>query len=149
MESKDLLTIKEFAEKAGVSQQRIYQRLAKDLKPYLKMVENKKMLKIEALELFNIKGFEQGLEQGFEQGLEQILISSLTETIEVLREQLNVKDQQIENLNTRLAEANELNRNNQVLMREKGFLLEPENIEKRPEPSKTVETRQAWKFWRK
>lgn len=36
--TKGLLTIKEVAQRAGVSTQAIYQRLDKDLKPYLQAV---------------------------------------------------------------------------------------------------------------
>ena len=49
----ELLTIKDVAQRAGVSTQAIYQRLDKDLKPYLQVKEGKKYLKAEALELFN------------------------------------------------------------------------------------------------
>ena len=41
---KGYLSIKEFAEAVGMTQQGVYKQLNKKLKPYLKVVENKKML---------------------------------------------------------------------------------------------------------
>lgn len=46
------LTVKQFAEAANVSTQRIYQRLAKDLQPFCKTENGKKYLSSEALKLF-------------------------------------------------------------------------------------------------
>jgi DNA-binding protein Fis len=51
----EYLSIKEFSTSAGVSPQAIYQRLDKDLKPYLKDFKGKKSLNIQALELFSLK----------------------------------------------------------------------------------------------
>ena len=48
----DYLTVKEFASKANVSVQAIYQRLDRDLKPYLKMFKGKKYISSEGLRFF-------------------------------------------------------------------------------------------------
>lgn len=53
------LTVKEFAEAAGVSVQRIYQRLDTNLKPFIKTLNGKKMLSVEGLELFEIKDLNE------------------------------------------------------------------------------------------
>ena len=50
MEKNDLLTIKEFAELAGVTRQTVYKQLNNRLNPYCQMVDNKKMLELRALE---------------------------------------------------------------------------------------------------
>jgi len=108
----EYISIKEFASKVGLTSQAIYQRIDKDLKPFLKLVENKKTLNIKALELFGFKEVEQPIEQG----VDKELLKSLQDTLKVLTSQITVKDQQIEALNDRLKEAQELNRNNQILL---------------------------------
>lgn len=55
-EHDELLTIQEFAEKAGVSVQAVYKRLNNSLNPYIQLVEGRKMLKSSAL--FEIYGIE-------------------------------------------------------------------------------------------
>ena len=50
MEKNDLLTIKEFAELAGVTRQTVYKQLNNRLNPYCQLVDNKKMLELRALE---------------------------------------------------------------------------------------------------
>jgi len=119
------ISVKDFASRAGVSPQAIYQRLDKDLKPFFKVVERQKRLDIKALDVFVLKQVEQ---EGDKQ-VENIL-KCFKETLKTLEEQLSVKDKQIESnykqlevkdnqiadLNERLREAQELNRNNQILL---------------------------------
>lgn len=117
MKDKELLTIKEFAEAAGVSSQAVYQRLNKSLQGYVVEVDGKKHLKKEALELF--EGAEQKPEnKAVEQdsiNLDKELIKTLQTTITILQGQLETKDEQIAELNARLKEALELNKG-QVLL---------------------------------
>lgn len=56
MEQDELLTIQEFAKKAGVSVQAVYKRLNNSLNPYIQLVEGRKMLKSSAL--FEVYGIE-------------------------------------------------------------------------------------------
>lgn len=117
MKDKELLTIKEFAEAAGVSSQAVYQRLTKTLQPYVVEVNGKKHLKREALELFD--GAEQKAEnKAVEQdsiNIDKELIKTLQATITILQGQLETKDKQIAELNERLKDALELNKG-QVLL---------------------------------
>ena len=126
----EYITVKEFASRAGVSPQAVYQRIDKDLNKFFKVVDGKKMLSSEGLSVFNSKEVEKELNQAVDN-------NALLETLKVLTEQLKVKDQQITDLmndnrqkdetikdlsvklSDRLAESNELNRNNQVLLLEK------------------------------
>ncbi len=81
-----LLTIKEFAEAAGVSTQAIYKRLATDLRPYLQQVESRKMLDNKALkEVFNIESCKP-------------VANDLQPIIQSLQEELKAKNAQIEAL---------------------------------------------------
>ena len=48
----EYVSVRQFAEMAGVSAQRIYQRLDTNLKPFVKTLQGKKMLSVEGLQLF-------------------------------------------------------------------------------------------------
>ena len=107
----EYLSIKEFAQRAGVSTQAIYQRLDKDLKRYCKEVDGRKKLDISALKMFETTIQKKEVDDGLVS-----VVKALQSTLEVLTAQLEAKDRQIEELNKRLAEANQLNQNNQVLI---------------------------------
>ena len=117
MKDKELLTIKEFAEAAGVSSQAVYQRLTKSLQPYVVELNGKKHLKMEALALFDgaeAKAENKEVEQD-SINLDKELIKTLQATISILQGQLETKDAQISELNARLKDALELNKG-QVLL---------------------------------
>ena len=86
----EYLSIKDFAERVGVSQQAIYKQLNNKLKKYIKVVENKKFLHISALDEY-IKPQENSTD-------EQQLLNMLQTNLKVLQEQLSVKDRLIEEL---------------------------------------------------
>ena len=125
----DFITIKEFATRAGVSSQAIYQRLSKDLQSYCKEIDGKKMLDTTALELFASKEVDNDTNNP----LDNELIKTLQDTLHILSAQLDTKDRQIAELNERLQEANELNKNNQILI---GRQQDQKQIEAEPEPVK-------------
>lgn len=87
------ITVAETAERCGVSKQAVYQRLNKDLKKYVKVIDGKKQLHIEVLQEFS-KVVEQPLEQAIDKELNNNS-SDLFKLIETLQEQLTVKDEQI------------------------------------------------------
>lgn len=117
MKDNNVLTIKAFAEAAGVSSQAVYQRLTKSLQEYVVVIDGKKHLKREALALF--EGAEPKAEnKEVEQDsikLDKELIKTLQATISILQGQLETKDEQIAELNARLKDALELNKG-QVLL---------------------------------
>ena len=53
---QEYITVAEFAEKTNISKQRVYQLLKKKLKPYLNIIDNKKMINISALNEITIQG---------------------------------------------------------------------------------------------
>lgn len=153
----ELLTIKEFAERAGVSTQAIYQRIAKDLQPYLQVKNGKKWLDSEALQLFGASDCKQvdckentNLQSDF-----------LIKTLEVLREQLAEKDKQLQaaaeekaELLARLKDAQQAEQQAHLL--HAGTMQQTALIESRPAENNGVERRTAepekterrgWKFW--
>lgn len=53
MKKSEVLTVQEFAEKVGQSRQNIYKRMSTDLSQYVVKVDKKKLLKLQALSLFD------------------------------------------------------------------------------------------------
>ena len=130
---ENYLSIKEFAGLAGVSPQAVYQRIDKDLKEYVQVLDGKKAIDIKALELFSV--------QPIEQTVDNELTTVLRETLKVLSGQLTEKDKQIAELNERLKESNELNRNNQILIGRQQD--QPKQIEESP----SIEEPEKRSFW--
>lgn len=108
MVESEYLTVKEFAEKAGVSVQSVYQRLNKSLKPYFKVIKGVKYIENKALtEVYGLK-VEQGFKgdfkeniKGFKQdfkGSEERKNNTSEQVIDLLREELKKKDEQIAKL---------------------------------------------------
>lgn len=94
---KEYLSISEFAEAAGVSPQAIYKRLSTDLKEYATELNSRKVLKAEALQLFNIKEEKQPVN------------NELQQVVDLLKEQLKAKDEQIQRLQSSLELQQQLN----------------------------------------
>ena len=107
MPEKDLLTVKEYAEATGVSQQAVYQRLNKSLSSYVVEVEGKKYLRRQALEEQPKPETTKAQQGNIEQALNNVdkLVETLSKTVELLQGQLEAKDQQINELNKRLEQA--------------------------------------------
>lgn len=104
MADQQYITVKEFAQRAGVSIQSVYQSLNKRLKPYLKIVDNRKMLNMKALEeIYGISDIKE-----VEQSVEQENKVDLNELINILKAQLEIKDKQIAEKDRQLAEMQKL-----------------------------------------
>lgn len=137
-QESNYISIAEFSKRANISKQRVYQLLNKSLKDFVKEVDGVKMLHIQALERYQSKENKSRVEQGFEQDFNNPLNDSLIKTIEVLQEQLSVKDRQIEELNNRLAEttqalhqAQELTHREQDLNAKNVLMLESQEQKKK------------------
>ena len=138
----EYLSIKDFAERAGVSQQSLYKRLNKlnnQLNNYIKLVDNQKMIDIRALqEVYGVE-VEQPIQPKVEQVEQPIqpnfdsILSQNQQMIDMLKEQLEAKDKQIENLQKLLDQEQQLN----AMNHEKILLLES----KLEEPPKGFWTR--------
>lgn len=138
------ITIKEFARRANKSPQAIYKRLNNQLSTYVKLVDNQKMLNTQALQdIYGIKVDNQ-IRPKVERVDNQVqpdyqpIIELLKDELETLREQLAIKDQQIQELNERLKEAHKAldqAQHLQALSEQKINLLEKqqsEDIEPKP-----------------
>lgn len=109
MEELQYITVKEFAERAGVSIQSVYKRLNQpdnNLVNYCKLIDNKKMLNIQALQdIYNIEvekpvnQIQPEVVQPINQIDKPIKPDNSTEKlIELLEKQLEDKDRQIQRL---------------------------------------------------
>lgn len=139
---KGFYTVSEFAKICGISKQAIYQRLNKSLKDFVKVEQGRKYISAAAFSLFNIEDFENieaadskenlnKVEQDFQSTLNKV---EQGEFARFLQGQIEEKDKQISRLQEELSAANgliskltlelteitrqaqELNRNNQVLL---------------------------------
>lgn len=103
MAKNNMLGVKEFAERAGVSQQAVYKQLNTRLKPYVELVEGRKLIAEQAL--FEIYGIE--VKQTSNQENNQPHNPSSTENnplYDILREELTAKNRQIEQLQSQVAQ---------------------------------------------
>lgn len=106
----EYLSVKAFADKAGITTQRVYQLLAKDLQSYCKVIGNTKYINISALERFTTKPICKDLQEDLPSD-SQTFTKALQEQIETLKqhnallsEQVSVKDAQIANLGKSLSD---------------------------------------------
>jgi len=97
MKKDEYISISEFSKRAGVNRSYIYKLLSTKLKPFCLLVDNKQMLKTQALELFNVSKVDTEETDG----------DTLKELIEILQEQqatlkaeLDIKNEQIRALHT-------------------------------------------------
>lgn len=104
MNEENFLTVKEFANEAGISTQRVYQLLAKDLQSYCKVIGNTKYINISALERFTTKPICKDLQEDLPSDLQALTkalqdqIDTLQKHNDLLTQQLEVKDKQINTL---------------------------------------------------
>lgn len=97
MKSAEYISIPEFAKLAHKSPQAIYKQLNNRLNPYIKLVDNQKMLNINALSDFFGIEVEQPIKPELSTHDNQ-LIKLLEENQDLLRQQLKEKDKQIDEL---------------------------------------------------
>lgn len=100
MDNKQYITVSEFAERANISKQRVYQLLNKRLREFVKVVDSKKMLDITALKSFKSQEGCSNIQEGCS-SIEQEQNSTLDllkTTIDMLQKQLEEKDKTIHEL---------------------------------------------------
>jgi len=108
MSEHEYLSTQEFADRVGLTYQAIYKRLDTNLKSYVKEVQGKKVLNIQALEQFNMPIPEefQKKEELAPSPTESLdlLIGMLNSQLETLNSQLEMKDKQISEKDKQLSE---------------------------------------------
>ena len=97
MDNQQYLTVKQFAKRAGVSTQRVYQLLTKSLQSYCKTENGTKYISIEGLKVFEKEPLQE-VAKDLPSNLQAVAnpeMELLKETIETLKQQLTVKDEQL------------------------------------------------------
>lgn len=154
----EYVSIKEFAEMAGVSQQSIYKRIKKEdnpIQPYIKRLNNKPMISIEALILYNKDNYimsditvddtYQNNEEIIENKNNDDTRKILEEQIIFYKEQLKEKDKQINMLLDRIKETTKaLDQQQQLTMIDKKTIFELEEKIKEKENENEIERPKKW-----
>lgn len=123
------ISVKEFAERVGVSQQAIYKQLNNRLSKYVVMVEKKRMLHISALDEFEKK---EKLTQ-----VEQQLINQLNNQLKDRENEISFLKEQIQTLNRLLDQEQQL----RMVNEQKLIMIEQKQAED--------QERKPWQFWKK
>ena len=128
---QEYLSVRQFAKKAGVTTQRIYQMMNKSLKSYCKVEDGKKYISADRLKIFEKAEMEKNSLPGVASDLPRPKFRSCNplkdnlqeennpneqitkETIHVLQEQLAIKDKQIDEKDKQIAELTAMLKNPQ------------------------------------
>ena len=105
MDQNEYLSIKEFADAAGVSKQAVYQRLTGTLKPYVSIKDGVKYLNIRALELYKEDDAVKKLKKNNQEESNSVQVDSM---VELLKRELDQKNKQITELH-KLLEQSQIN----------------------------------------
>lgn len=121
------LSVKEYAEREGISPQAVYKRLQAGLVESAERVENGKTVKTILLEVPDpAPDATEATEPRSESSID-------TRTLDILEAQLKVKDEQIAALNAQIAALTELLHNSQQLQAHTQVLLQDKNETPAPE----------------
>lgn len=150
------ISVKEFAQRAGKSVQAIYKGLNNRLNQYVKLVDNQKMLDIRALqEVYGID-VEQPIQpelttNSTEDSTKDIVIDTLLEQIEILKNELDVKNEQIREKDKQLSDTlkalNQAQHLQAVAESKVKLLEEKQEEEKVVEQALELEPEQEKKKW--
>lgn len=164
MVGNQYISVKEFAQRAGISVQAVYKGLNNRLNSYVKLVDNQKTIDIRALQ--DIYGIE--IEQPIQPELStnsiedltndnDIVIDTLLKQIEILQKELDVKNEQLKEKDNQMAALNErleeghrlLDQQQQLQAMEKKIQVLENRQEDVVEPvEEHQETKHWWEIWK-
>lgn len=127
---KKYYTVAEFAKKAGISKQAVYQSLEKKLNNYVKQVDGKKYIARDAFSVFNSKLIDSTLEKIL------IQLEEKDRQIALLAEQVKFQDEEIKRRSDEILELTKAFREAQA--------LHAGTIQRELTDNK----RKWWKFWK-
>lgn len=127
---KKYYTVAEFAKKAGISKQAVYQSLEKKLNNYVKQVDGKKYIARDAFSVFNSKLIDSTLEKIL------IQLEEKDRQIALLAEQVKFQDEEIKRRSEEILELTKAFREAQA--------LHAGTIQRELTDNK----RKWWKFWK-
>ena len=112
MGKNGLLTVSQFSKLIKQTPQAVYKQFNNKLKDYVVTVDGKKMVKPEAVRLYEVEADSKQVDEPTEESLTTVnkLIEMLQEesVINSLTKQLEIKDKQIDDYSKRLQEAHSL-----------------------------------------
>ncbi len=135
MDQKEYLSIKEFAEAAGVSKQAVYQRLTGTLKPYVSVKDGVKYLNIRALGLYKGDDAVKKLKKNNQEESNSVQVDSM---VELLKRELDQKNKQIDELHKLLEQS-------QVNLSQAQYRLQLIEDQRNEEPEEKKES--WWRRW--
>ena len=135
MDQKEYLTIKEFADIAGVSKQAVYQRLTGTLKPYVSVKDGVKYLNIRALELYKGDDAVKKLKKNNQEESNSVQVDLM---VELLKRELDEKNKQIDELYKLLEQS-------QVNLSQAQYRLQLIEDQRNEEPEEKKES--WWRRW--
>lgn len=135
MDQNEYLSIKEFADAAGVSKQAVYQRLTGTLKPYVSIKDGVKYLNIRALELYNGDDAVKKLKKNNQEESNSVQVDSM---VELLKRELDQKNKQIDELHKLLEQS-------QVNLSQAQYRLQLIEDQRNEEPEEKKEP--WWRRW--
>lgn len=135
----ELYTVEEFAAAIHVTSQHVYRLCKAKLQPFVTDVNGQKYIKSDALNLFNVgENIVDTNDNKNDNMIQRELIDALQAEIELLRDQLQIKDQQILAASDRLHESHaitmKLTERQQQLY--STAIADAEEMERNPEPDK-------------
>lgn len=104
MNEQKYLSVRQVANAANVSAQAIYQRVDKDLKPFVKLIKGRKMLSVEVLQLFGVSDLTSTCQEEPKELDKQLTSNEITDIqplqqeVQELKRQLLDKQSQIKQL---------------------------------------------------
>ncbi len=104
MQNNELLTVQQFADAAGISKQAVYKALNNKLKPFVQLVDGKKMIHSKALtEVYSVGVNQRGGTPGGNQSQPlEAVIAMLQRELEVKNGQIDALQRQVEQLTSAL-----------------------------------------------
>jgi len=139
VDDKKYIGVTEFSRLSKLSRQTVYNKLSNELSDYVKIIDGKNVIDSEALQLF-VKEDDNVVQNDSPIDVNSLVVFLQNQILtqqEEHRQQINVKDLQIAELNNRLREANQIHSNNQVL------LLGTQETKQIEPPAK-----KKWQFWK-
>ena len=123
---EEYLTIAEFAKRAGVSRQTIYNRLDSDLTDFTKLLNGRKLVSSKALRLFGVEEFDNSVNHTFTDLAAYFdkQNETLSRLVDTLEEELAIKNQQIKESSDRQRELSiMLNQQQKLILKLRAVLL--------------------------
>lgn len=147
----EYISIREFAERAGITRQAVYLALSSEtskLSSYCQVIDKQKKLNVKAL--YEIYGVEGDKKTDKELDSSDKLLDNLSATVETLQKQLEMKDRQLEEKDKQIESLHRImEQQNTLALAEKGVMFQlTEGGTDPADPQPQSKTKKWFQFWR-